>query len=122
MGSQKWRHRVRPNRGKYEGIQQVPEVGDVIYIPTQIYLSHGVDDIQGGQATVTEVQEIICGGKPMVFVRTDIMPDALKNWRFLEEQQAELASWFGDRKAYPDPDHSPEFNEGWSNQENRTDD
>lgn len=107
---------MKPNEGRYDGIRQVPEVGDVIYIPSERYLSHGIDDVQGGRTTVTAVEEQRSAGKPMLFVRTQVKPDSWINWAFLEERQQELAARFGEAEAHPDPDERPEFNDsaaGW---------
>jgi hypothetical protein len=102
---------MKPNDGRFEGIAQIPEVGDVIYLPSEHYLSHGVDDLHGGKATVTSVEEQSYGGHAMLFVRTAVKPDTLTSWRYLEEMQAELAERFGDTAAHPDPDDRPEFND-----------
>ena len=111
---------MRPNDGRYEGVEQVPEVGDAIYVPSQRHLSRGADDVRGGRTVVTAVEELPCGGGlrgPALFVRTPVKPDTLTSWRYLEEQQAELAARFGDEEARPDPDHRPQFNDpndGWT--------
>ena len=102
---------MKPNYGRYEGVRQVPEVGDVIYIPSQRSLSHGVDDVRGGRAAVTAVEELLCAGKATLFIRTPVEPDTLTSWAYLEEQQAELAARFGDSEAHPDPDERPQFND-----------
>lgn len=89
----------------------LPKVGDVIYVPTDLYLSHGVDDFHGGKAQVVEVREEISAGLKQPFVRVRENPDALYNWIYLSRQQEELKKKFGDQKAHPDPDYRPEFNE-----------
>ncbi|MCU0771422.1 MAG: hypothetical protein MUE94_06585 [Verrucomicrobia bacterium] len=35
-----------------------PKIGDIIYVETRCYLSHGRDDFAGGQATVTSAVEV----------------------------------------------------------------
>jgi hypothetical protein len=88
-----------------------PNVGDTIYVPTALYLSHGVDDFRGGAATVIEVKDSISGGKPAPFVRVAERPETSYNWLFLEPEQEKLKEEFGEERAYPDPDYTPEFNE-----------
>jgi hypothetical protein len=89
----------------------VPKVGDVIYLETQLHLSHGVDDVRGGKATVSKVFMDVSGGKPTPFIETAQDPGASYNWEILAEAQSRLAAEFGDRWAHPDPDYRAEFND-----------
>lgn len=83
------------------------EVGDKIYVPTHMYLSHGEDDIQGGLATVTRVFPY----NDSVFISVKELPGREFNWDgWLKEEQEDLRKKYGRRKAKPDPDITPEFN------------
>ena len=90
----------------------VPEPGDVIYVDTDLYLSHGADDFRGGKATVTAVRPGRSKGGAVPFVEVAQNPGCLYNWELLAPKQAELAAQFGDAWAHPDPDLRPEFNDG----------
>ena len=91
----------------------IPElrIGDVIYVDTELYLSHGRDDFRGGLGEITEVRAEIIRGKPVPFVRVAQQPDTLHNWIYLAPMQKKLRAEFGARWAHPDPDFRPEFNE-----------
>ena len=89
----------------------VPKVGDVVYVPTDLYLSHGVDDFRGGRSQVVEVRVETSAGLKEAFIRVRENPGVLYNWAHLSRQQEELKKKFGDQKAYSDPDYRPEFNE-----------
>jgi hypothetical protein len=89
----------------------VPRPGDVIYVDTELHLSHGMDDVRGGKATVTRVTSGISRGARVPFVEVEQNPGTSYNWALLAEQQAELAARFGEAWAHPDPDPRPEFNE-----------
>jgi hypothetical protein len=92
---------------------QMPELrqGDVIYLDTELYISHGRDDFRGGLAEVIEFSSDISAGKPTPFVRAVQEPDTWHNWRELAAAQKKLRAEFGKNWAHPDPDHRPEFNE-----------
>lgn len=90
---------------------EVPKPGDVIYVDTELYLSHGVDDFRGGKATVSQVKDETLGGLGGPFVEVAENPGSFYNWEYLAEKQAELAAKFGDARAHPIPDYRPEFNE-----------
>ena len=89
----------------------LPRIGDVIYVPTDLYLSHGVDDFRGGKARVAEVVEEVSEGLKTPFIRVKERLDTLYNWPYLSKQQVELRKEFGDQEAHLDPDYRPEFNE-----------
>lgn len=92
---------------------EVPELsqGDVIYVDTSLYLSHGRDDFRGGLAEVIESRMDISAGQPTLFVRLAQEPDTWHNWKILAAEQKELRAEFGKKWAHPDPDYRPEFNE-----------
>jgi hypothetical protein len=87
----------------------IPKVGDEIYVPTSLYLSHGRDDVEGGLAKVTEV----CPSKDspnQTCIRVAEHPNDTYWWSSLETRQDELKLRFGTRRAYPDPDNRPDMN------------
>jgi hypothetical protein len=88
----------------------VPRPGTDIYVPTSLYLSHGVDDFQGGLAQVYRVEQRTTGGQPALFVSVVERPGVQYNWAFLKDQQDALREHFGTRRARPDPDYSVESN------------
>lgn len=83
------------------------KVGDTIYVDTCLYLSHGIDDFIGGQATVIEVGDDI-GMHP--YVRIAERPSWRYNWQVLAEKQEEFKERYGDQTAHPQPDYDPKFN------------
>lgn len=85
-----------------------PIVGDKIYIPSALHVSHGEDDIQGGLATVTDV-EFHGSQNHKAFVTTNVGSTAY-NWQFLREKQDALKAEFGDALAKETPDYRSEFN------------
>jgi hypothetical protein len=91
-----------------------PKVGDKIYLESTIYLTHGVDDFQGGLCTVKAVQEQ--GGK-VKSVEVEEDPGSWYTWEsYLEPRQEEWKKLYGERKGGPKPDYRPEFNDyhgGW---------
>ena len=93
------------------GITPELRAGDVIYIDTELYISHGRDDFRGGLGEVTEVRTDMSKGQPMPFIRVAQQPDTLHNWKILAADQKKLRAEFGKSWAHPDPDHRPEFNE-----------
>jgi len=90
-----------------------PKIGDIIYVPSSLYLGHGRDDFIGGKAKVTDVYTAISGGKPTIFVHIKERPGTGYNWENLEKKQKSLEERFGDKWSHPDPDLRPEFNDWW---------
>jgi len=88
----------------------VPKPGDVVYVDTDLFLSHGADDFRGGKATVSAVEVQISNGSPMPFIEVAQNPGTWYNWAMLADKQAALAAEFGDTWAHPEPDLRPEFN------------
>lgn len=85
---------------------KLPEVGDEIYVDTEVYISHGRDDFIGGRAKVTSVRRESYG----CVITIEERPNCEYSWAGLAEKQAELKKKFGDQRAYEDPDYDPEFN------------
>jgi hypothetical protein len=92
---------------------RVPElrIGDIIYLDTDLYVSHGVDDFRGGLAEVAAFGMDMSAGKPTPFVKVVQLVDTWHNWQLLAEQQRKLRAKFGKNWSHPDPDFRPEFNE-----------
>lgn len=89
-----------------EGKYPAPRVGDDVYIPTSLYLTHGEDDFQGGRCRIVQIYEESTG--PFIEVEED--PGTHHNWAYLMEHQEEWREQYGDRRGYPHPDLRPEFN------------
>lgn len=110
---------ARASEARFREIQEqcdsgvTPElrVGDVVYVDTELYLSHGRDDFRGGLGEVVEFAPDISAGKPVPFVRVAQEPDTWHNWLELASAQKKLRAEFGKSWAHPDPDFRPEFNE-----------
>ncbi len=88
-----------------------PQPGDEIYVDTDLFVSHGVDDFRGGRAAVRQVRIDTIGGRGVPFIEIVENPGVFYNWELLAGKQAELAAHFGDARAHPDPDMRPQFNE-----------
>jgi hypothetical protein len=90
----------------------IPKVGDKIYVPSALFLSHGEDDCAGGIATVSGVF-----GKQSGFLELSVevneQPGVRHPWSTLARQQEELKARYGDEVAHPDPDMRAEFNDRW---------
>ena len=87
---------------------KIPNPGDKLYIPTIKSLHHGIDDIQGGIATVKEV--ISDAGQGCVLVYFEEIPDGF-GLDYLEEHQEDWKELYGLQIAKEDPDYRQEFNE-----------
>src|SRR5690348_14774689 len=94
---------------------RVPELrkGDVIYLESERFISHGCDDFCGGLAEVTEVTQGKSKGQLVPFVRVAQQADSLHNWKLLAAEQNKLRRAHGTNWARPDPDNRPEFNGYW---------
>jgi hypothetical protein len=112
---------ARASESRFRKIQaecdagRVPELrnGDVIYLETSRYISHGCDDFCGGLAEVTEVTQGKSKGQLAPFVRVAQQADTLHNWKLLAAEQNKLRREHGTNWARPDPDDRPEFNGYW---------
>lgn len=85
----------------------LPKPGDIIYMDTELYLSHGEDDIIGGRA---EIQEVEIDGR-YVWIIFKLFPDCKYSWAQLEPIQERLKNEFGLAWAHAKPDTRPEFND-----------
>ncbi|WZE63544.1 hypothetical protein PANI_CDS0024 [Maribacter phage Panino] len=97
-------------------MRKQPEIGQEIYIPSELYLGHGADDVQGGKTTITDIHEsehLPEEHTNYLFVSVEGLPSRRYNWYWLSQEQEELKAQHGDQKAKPEPDNRPEFNTGW---------
>ena len=110
--------------GKYstEGtgtlVTEVPKIGDDVYLPTRLYLSHGRDDFIGGLCRVVDAGKgfEIAGQVVMpdeVWIEVAEKPGVKIGWNEFAKQQDQLREKFGDQRGYADPDLRPEFNDPW---------
>ncbi len=89
----------------------VPLVGQEIYIPSALYISHGRDDIMGGRVVVTKVIQEKHGDRIVHSIQVTGFPNITYYWENgLAQQQEDLREQFGDQLAHPDPDKREEFN------------
>jgi len=87
----------------------MPSVGDSIYMPSMLYLRHGVDDFHGGKCHISKV---IAGETPWsIFIEVAEWPGVESRYIPLLEQQEELKAEFGNATGHMAPDHRPEFND-----------
>ena len=85
-----------------------PEVGELIYLPTSLYLSHGVDDFFGGLCEVTRVVE---DNRGVVWIQVAEKPECQMTWKgYLLENQAKWRKEYKNRRGKADPDYRLEFN------------
>lgn len=92
---------------------KIPEPGDKIYVPTSLYLGHGMDDFEGGIATVEKVTTedyLPPDHRNYYMVSVKERPGTSYNLRYLLENQEEWKERYGEQIAHPDPDDRPEFN------------
>ncbi len=112
---------ARASELRFKEIQAECEAGrmpelrkdDVIYVDTELYLSHGRDDFRGGLAQVFEYSMKTSAGRPVPFVRVAQQMDTWHNWRELSQMQKKLRAEFGKNWAHPDPDERVEFNDAF---------
>ena len=90
-----------------------PSVGDEIYVPSALYVSHGEDDILGGCAIVESIKKEKHGNEIVHGVTVQELPSRTYYWENgLAEEQEGLRERFGSQRARPDPDEREEFNSG----------
>lgn len=78
----------------------IPKVGDDIYIDTILHLEHAADNIYGGLARVTSIQEGVSAGQPVHYVTVEGLIDQF-NWEtYLAPLQAKLKVEFADSRAH----------------------
>ena len=97
---------------------KIPKIGSDIYVRSSFSCSHGSDDVVGGLAKVTEIEEGISGGEKCLFISVQEHPGHSYNWsQMLINEQDKLKKEFGKKRAYPSPDiDRPWIEEGdWVN-------
>jgi hypothetical protein len=89
-----------------------PEVGDIIYVPTSLYIDRGEDDVEGGLALVTLVREEGPHPNGGRYLRLDVAQHPNKGyyWNSLFAKQADHMKRYKNQVAYPDPDTGVWFN------------
>lgn len=91
--------------------RQMPIAGEDVYIPTSLYLSHGIDDFEGGLCRIIRVSEGISAGEKVPFIEVAERPSYSYNWECLRDGQEKLKKEYGRRRGRRHPDYSSEFNE-----------
>jgi hypothetical protein len=112
---------ARASESRFREIQaqchsgHVPDLrpGDVIYLESARYISHGCDDFCGGLAEVSEVSQAKRKGQQVLLVRVIQQPDGMYEWNTLAAAQPKLRRQHGTNWAHPYPDDRPEFNGYW---------
>jgi len=85
----------------------IPKVGDLVYVDTSLFVTHGEDDFIGGLCEVISV-ETYGEDNHRISVKED--PDTSHSWEYLAEMQDKLKKEFGKKRGYQRPDTRPEFN------------
>ena len=92
---------------------EIPKIGSKIYVPTSLYLGHGMDDFAGGLATVESIEmsdSLPPDHSNYYMVTIEERPGTSYNLRYLLDHQSEWKETYGDKMSHPDPDDRPEFN------------
>ena len=94
---------------KNRRLPKVLKKGDIIYVPTELYVGHARDDFHGGRATIREIgrDEALSWD----YIVAEENPGSCYGLSYLLENQEKWRKEFGKTKAHPVPDYSPEFNE-----------
>ena len=88
----------------------LPKIGQDVYIPTALYLGHGVDDFRGGLCRIRKIEFGKSAGKECICIEVEENLGTFYNWKLLQEKQKKLAKEYGKRRGYQDPDYRPEMN------------
>ena len=93
---------------------QTVKPGDILYIPSSLYIDHGEDDVQGGKATVREVIYKSCGNSYNDYMVTfHEVPGVQYNLTHVLENQPRWSKVYGEQWAHPDPDYGTPLDAGW---------
>jgi hypothetical protein len=90
-----------------------PPVGEDIYVPSQLYMSHGRDDFEGGLCRVAQVKGDLDGeyqSSGRAWIEVEERPGHWFNWDVLGPEQDKLRRQYGSQRGHPDPDDRWEFN------------
>jgi hypothetical protein len=75
---------------------KIPKIGSDIYVRSSFSCSHGSDDVVGGLAKITEIEEGISGGEKCLFISVQEHPGHSYNWsQMLINEQDKLKKEFG---------------------------
>jgi len=85
---------------------KLPKKRDKIYVETELYLSHGADDFEGGLCTILKVEQ----KDGRVFVTVKERPGWSYDYAYLLEKQGKLKKKYGNRKGRASPDMRYESN------------
>ena len=92
---------------------RLPKIGEKIYVPSALYLSHGLDDFAGGIATVSGIHTndfLPPDHINYYMVSINERPSTQYNWLHLLEEQDKLEERYKGQIAHRDPDDRFEFN------------
>lgn len=87
---------------------EIPKIGDKLYIPSQLHITRGSDDIAGGLATISEV--IVSDHLPIEHINSimvkfkELNKASSYNYKDLLRQQDKLSVDYAGKIAHPDPD------------------
>lgn len=98
---------------KINKLPKQPKIGQLIYVGTSLYLSHGEDDFIGGKAIISGIdysKHLPSDHYNYCMVEVEENPGTEYNWLYLLENQKKWAKEFQNQKAHSDPDNRPEFN------------
>jgi len=84
-------------------IPKIPFVGQKVYLDSAFYISHGSDDVVGGEATICKVLKI---SKTSYYVKLNGFPNTEYPYSCFtnRQEQEKRKKEFGTKKAHPDPD------------------
>jgi len=88
----------------------LPKIGQIVYVPTSLYISHGRDDFRGGVCTISRITDDTSAGKPVPFVEVEERLGHRYNWQYLSENQKKWKSECGNQKGREDSDFSLKSN------------
>lgn len=94
---------------------KLPKIGEKIYVPSSYYVYRGEDDFDGGIATISKVD--ISKTLPLnhinsIMIGIEERKSTMYNYKSLIDEQDELKIQFGNQIAKPNPDLTPDFNDG----------
>lgn len=90
-----------------------PKIGDSIYVPSSLYLSHGRDDFAGGKATIDKItpsKNVPEDNINYLFIGIKERPGHGYNWQILLRDQEKLKKQYKGKIAHPDPDYAESSN------------
>lgn len=98
--------------------QTLPSLGKDFYLGTELYMSHGIDDFDGGLCRIINIiNEEIKHPKNerppinMLYVEFEERPGFKYNWNYIIKNQEEWRKAYGKRRGRPIPDYRREFND-----------